>query len=345
MRRNPDVLSVLLALMLGGLPHCAKSAPPPKIPLVASALALEPRPTVAESAGANLAEPVSATSPDVAWQVVTGLPAVDGPAAAKPIIVKSKAKIEGVNPYAAWWGEVPRWDAALLPQQMAMPTLVAATVKAVQVQIAHDGARLALRLVWPDTTPNGNVDTGRFSDGVAFQLPLRPDSPPTMGAHGAPVHIHHWKAVWQKDIDVGYQDVQDLHPNFWSDLYWFTSGGHPQPVPAAFTDPTSLQWLVATRAGNPMAILQRTTPCEELAAAGWGTLTHQPTSQTTARGVWANGKWAVVMTRPLATDDASDAKVVPGQANKLAFAVWDGGQGQVGGRKHWTAWFDVEVAP
>lgn len=317
---------------------CGKSAPP--VPAKPPAPALTPPPAaVPEPAPPS---PTAAVGP---WQQVSGgLPelAVTKGAA---LTVARVAKIEGEDPYAPLWKEAPFVEVMMLPQQMAMPILPDGTIPTVQVQAVHDGTTLAVRLVWRDATPDGNVETGRFADAVAVELPLKDDAPPTMGSKESPVQILHWKALWQKDLDVGYQDVQDLHPNYWSDLYWFAEPGHPHKFPEAFKKPEALQWFVALAAGNPVAVMQRATPAEELIAGGWGTLTHQPQSATRARGLWAAGKWAVMFTRPLHTDDASDAQLTPGKATKLAFAVWDGGKGQIGGRKHWAAWQDAAVAP
>ena len=57
-----------------------------------------------------------------------------------------------------------------------------------------------------------------------------------MGGRNLPVEILHWKGIWQKDLDEHFQDVQDLHPNYWTDLYWFARGTFPYRVPEAFAD-------------------------------------------------------------------------------------------------------------
>ncbi len=289
-------------------------------------------------------EPASPTVPSSAWQPA---PAQVVEAATKVEKLKAPkvAKLESDDPNGAWWKDTPYIDVAMMPQQMAMPFLEKATITNLRAQVAHDGEKLAVRVTWEDATPDGNVDTSRFADAVAIEFPLKGDSPATMGSKDSPVQIVQWKGIWQKDIDVGFQDVQDLHPNFWSDLYWFTEGGHPHKIPQAFKKKESLQWLVALSAGNPVALLQRSTPVAEYAAVGWGTLTHQHSSASTGRGLWHAGKWSVVFIRPLKTDDAQDAQLAAGQPTKLAFAVWDGGKGQVGGRKHWSGWNDVELAP
>ncbi len=198
---------------------------------------------------------------------------------------------------------------------------------------------------WDDHSPDGNVDVSRFSDGVAIGFPIDPNASPMMGNADGRVQILYWKALWQKDIDAGFQDVQDLHPNYWSDLYWFAEGEFPFPVPEAFSNPESLQWFIAHQAGNPVAAFSRSQPVEELVAEGWGTLTHQPQSATEGKGAWVRDTWAVVFTRPLSTDDPLDYAIEPGKSGQIVLAVWQGHDGNVGGRKHWSAWTPFEVQP
>lgn len=249
------------------------------------------------------------------------------------------------DPYGDAWRAAPFVLVPMMPQQQTMPTLDTGTIPELVVQSMHDGKDIAWRLSWADTTPDGNVDVGRFTDSVAVQFPLDPGASPTMGHIGGKVQIIHWKALWQKDIDTHFQDVQDLHPNFWSDLYWFAEGKWPFPIPEAFKDPASLQWFVAQQAGNPLAAFSRTTPVEELVAEGFGTLTHQPDSASVARGVHKDGRWAVVIRRPLKTDDPLDAVLTAGTPTQIGFAVWDGSKDNVGGKKHWSNWTPLEIAP
>jgi len=290
--------------------------------------------------------PVSPEVPTTPWQTAgADLAPVAVTKADKLQAVKLARPLPGEDPYAPFWKDVGYVDVSVMPQQATAPQLKTATVDTIRVQVAHDGTQLALRLEWADEEPSGLIDTGRFPDAVAVELPLKAGAPPTMGAAGSPVQIIHWKAIWQKDVDTGYQDVQDVHPNVWSDLYWFAEGGHPYSITKSFKKPEALQWMVAMAAGNPMAVLQRTTPAEEAVAEGWGSLTTQPQSATKARGLWNKGRWAVVFTRPLKTDDPNDVQLEPGKATQLAFAIWDGGKGQIGARKHWSGWTDVTVAP
>jgi hypothetical protein len=248
------------------------------------------------------------------------------------------------DPFAAAWDEVPAMAVPVTPQGVTMPALETASVDQVHVQALTDGRMILWRLTWLDPAPDMNVDSGRFTDAVAVQFPLAPNASYMMGEKEKAVQILHWKGAWQKDVDEHFQDVQDLHPNYWTDLYWFAQGKFPYPVPEAFADTTSHLWFPAYRAGNPMADFLRAQPVEELFAEGFGSLTPQSESATGARGAWRDGRWAVVFARPLQTDDPLDYQFSNGSRGSFSVAVWEGSAGNVGGRKHWSLWVEFLVA-
>lgn len=245
----------------------------------------------------------------------------------------------------------PRWDAAptlevrLQRQTIAMPMLAEATVETARLQGLTDGERIALRVTWLDPTVDANVDTGRFTDAVALQFPLERNAAFSMGSWRRPVEILHWKALWQRDVDEHFQDVQDLHPNYWADLYWFAEG-RPYRVPDSFADPVSHQWFTGYSAGNPLSDFHRAVPIEELAAEGYGSLTEHDEAVAVGGGArLPDGRWAVVFSRPLRTDDPLDYQFAGGSTGQLGVAVWDGSGGNVGGRKHWSDWVGFGVSP
>ena len=249
------------------------------------------------------------------------------------------------EPLAAEWQQAPVQEVTMMAQQVTMPRLAQASVDKITVQALTDGKSISWRLSWLDEAPDFNVDVGRFSDAVALELPLTQGASPMMGHRGGgKVQILYWKGLWQKDINQGFQDVQDVHPNYWSDLYWFAEGKPPYRVPDSFQNAMAKQWFVAQQAGNPMAVFSRKQPAQELIAEGWGTLTHQPESATNAQGIWAEGRWAVVFSRPLATDDPNDYQFIDDKG-EIAFAVWQGGDNNVGGRKHWSNWTPYQIQP
>lgn len=63
----------------------------------------------------------------------------------------------------------------------------------------------------------------------------------------------------------------------------------------------------------------------DMNAKGFGTLKVQPHQDVKAKGVYANGTWKVVFTRPLATEHPDeDTQIAQGGFINIAFAVWDG---------------------
>lgn len=262
--------------------------------------------------------------------------------------------VPGDDPFSKLWDQAPPVDVPVQPQQVTMPMLDSPSITSVRVQALTDGQWIAWRLQWDDATADMNVDADLFCDAVAIQFPLVRNASPFMGARDMQVQIIHWKALWQKDVDEHFQDVQDLHPNYWTDLYWFaekvpgtTVGEARYRVPDSFKDPQSLQWFPAYQAGNPMADFHRIQPVQELYAEGYGSLTPQQDSASTARGVWRDGTWTVVFARPLHTDDPLDSQFQSAAKRTMSVAVWEGSAGNVGGRKHWSQWFpfSIEVKP
>ncbi|MBD3161207.1 MAG: hypothetical protein GF346_03365 [Candidatus Eisenbacteria bacterium] len=247
------------------------------------------------------------------------------------------------EPFASSWKDRPRIGVKVNPQAVTMPMLREASIDSLWLQAVVVGSEIVWRVTWRDSTPDWNVDANRFTDAVAIQFPLTPSASFMMGAARQRVQIFHWKALWQKDVDEHFQDVQDLHPNYWTDMYWFASGSHPYPVPEAFEDPRSHAWFAAYAAGNPVADFRRKQPVEELIAEGFGTLTHQPECAARARGAWKDGRWAVLFRRPLRTEDPQDYPLDRGWRGKVSLAVWEGSAGNVGGRKHWSDWLEFEV--
>jgi DMSO reductase family type II enzyme heme b subunit len=83
------------------------------------------------------------------------------------------------------------------------------------------------------------------------------------------------------------------------------------------------------------------TPVENLIAGGFGTLTLMgKDSPVFGKGIWKDGKWSVVFKRSFhGTKDS--ANFVSGELSPIGFAVWDGGEGDVGGKKAVSTWYYV----
>lgn len=203
-------------------------------------------------------------------------------------------------------------------------------IKGVYVQALHNGKKMAVRMVWEDSTKNENVlDHSAFSDGAAVQF-SGSDSPPffAMGYSHDPVNIWNWKALREPEA-LKYQVVQNIQLNMPDDIY----------PSAGFVGEKAL-YSTARDLNNPSSELNPVTPMEDLNAGGFGTLTNQgPDSQNVSGvGKWADGFWEVIFVRDLSSDFKGDIKFVPGNAISVAFALWDGEFNDRNGQKVVTIW-------
>ena len=65
-----------------------------------------------------------------------------------------------------------------------------------------------------------------------------------------------------------------------------------------------------------------------------------------ATGVYKNGTWKVLMTRPRRTDDPQkDIEFSEGQFIPVAFAAWDGSNSEQGSRHTMTTWYWLLLKP
>lgn len=247
------------------------------------------------------------------------------------------------------WGNASFITVPVSPQNIINPALKVATVSSVKVKSINDGKTISFLLEWVDSTRNALVDVNRFSDQVAIQFPVDPSSYPSfmMGNQNGRVQIIHWKALWQDDIEKGYTDVKSVHPNYWTDLYYFQdktadSGSYAMNSKVEnFSSKEAKNYMHGAYAGNPMSIFDRKNPSEEAIAEGYGTLTTQPIQNAFAWGKWENNTWRVILSRPIKSEDTSDA--VLGYRSMMAFAVWDGQARNIGAIKHYSMWVILDI--
>lgn len=90
----------------------------------------------------------------------------------------------------------------------------------------------------------------------------------------------------------------------------------------------------------------------DMSAMGFGTLKAQSHQDVKGKGVYANGTWKVVFSRPLATEHPDeDTQVKPGEFINIAFAVWDGqkdASGELrekGSQKAVSSWWYFRAEP
>jgi hypothetical protein len=240
------------------------------------------------------------------------------------------------DPLGAYWKDARPAKVAMLPQTVALPHKPDAAVTELTVRAVHNGGWIGILLEWKDPTLSDRVILDSFGDQVAIQLPVdvKGATPsPMMGNPGGRVNIMQWRAAFQRDIDHGPATIRDLYPYAWTDFY-------PDEVLGA-TD--ARPYSGALGVDNPIS-RGRATPVLDQMAEGWGTMTVKPDQHALGRGVWKNDAWRVVITRPMVSDDLNAPRLVPGDRTVISFAVWEGGNREVGARKSWAPWTPLVIS-
>jgi len=241
------------------------------------------------------------------------------------------------DPKAPYWEDAKAVKVPMEAQVVANPQNVTPAVKELSVRAAHNGQWMAFLIEWADPTKSDRIVVDQFGDQVAVEMPTnyKPgDFPnPMMGAPGERVHIMQWRAAFQHDIEnSGEPKITDLYPFVHVDVY-------PDEV-LRVTDARAYTGAVGV--DNPISRPRRSPVLDQM-AEGFGTLTVEPEQQSDGRGIWADGRWRVVITHPLAPGDPNDPTLSPGQQTLAAFAVWEGGAREVGSRKAWSNWVQVKL--
>ncbi len=268
----------------------------------------------------------------------------DGVAAEPPATPISALEVRAVtadltapDAAAAYWKNVPRGLVTLMAQPMVTPRPETTTTEQITVAAVHNATHIAFRLSWKDDERSEAGRLGEFSDAVAIQFPMRElaRTPVMMGAPELPVHIFHWRAQYQRDKEQGKPTMLTLYPNMSVDMY-------PMEFKEAAGGTVEQQegFSPGRAEGNPQAYQK--SGIDEIIAEGFSTSAVQAGHSGSAHGVWANGTWTLVLTRPLAIDGGSVIAV--GSETGVAFAVWQGGKAEVGSRKSvMMSWLPTRV--
>lgn len=235
------------------------------------------------------------------------------------------------------WLRSPRLAVELGPQDMALPLRLEPAVRALSVRALHDRERIAFLLEWDDADADDlTIEVDRFRDACAVLLAPGPPAAELrpMGTATQPVTLLHWKADWQRDVDEGRQGLDAAYPNRTIDVYPPLYQTAPAEVgPDTYESSDAMQWLPGMDVGNPISVAGRSSPVEKLIAFGFGTSTHTAQQAATGRGVRGATGWRVIITRPLTATDEGEVDLDPGTVATAAFAVWSGGDREVGSRK------------
>jgi hypothetical protein len=255
-----------------------------------------------------------------------------------------------LNPADKAWNNAKTVDIHMQAQRSIRPGIDTPSVPSVKVSSLNNGSEIAFRLEWSDPTRNDTVNMpDKFSDACAIQFPVeKGDTAPSymMGEDDRYVHIIHWKSAWEKDIAEGYQDVEHAYPNYNVDGYPLTKTVENKALyPINNFTEEARAFMAGIAEENPLSNTKRKVPVEELNAQGFRTITTQLQSDAMAKGIWDSSSWKVVIVRKLNSGDTADSVLKKGQSSFMSIAVWDGGSGNVGGRKNYAAdgWLTLKI--
>lgn len=241
-----------------------------------------------------------------------------GSAFSQGLVVMAK-KVSGdlpLDPSNSLWNAPSPLEIPLAPQVMAKPRTYESPIKSLKVKALHNSKEIAFLVEWSDQSEDSSLDLDKFPDAVALEFPSAAAAAKphfAMGDKENTVNIWAWRANWQQvsDSERLYATVDDF------------AGG--------------------VLADNPVSRPKR-SPVENIVAQGFGSATDMERSENqniAGNGKWESKKWSVVFKRALATTDKFDVVFKEGGVTPLAFAVWNGFDGDRGGRKVVSTWYYV----
>ncbi len=245
--------------------------------------------------------------------------------ARSPSAVITALRVEGDLPSSA---DDPVWDAAteisipLSGQATFAPRWQTPAVSDLTVRATYNTDEIALRLAWNDRFADTiSVDSAQvMADGWDAD-----DSYPVLYPDGQRVRGTYTDAV-EIMYPVRLQDPELPH---------FVYGNTGKPVDL-WRWRADLQYA----AGGPPAVV-------ELRASGVREppKPHATESQrATGGGVWRDGRWTVVIRRPLDTGEGSrEVQLSPGSYAPIAFHVWDGSNGETGLKMAPSSWYFLHL--
>jgi DMSO reductase family type II enzyme heme b subunit len=200
------------------------------------------------------------------------------------------------------------------------------SIPMVTAKALHVDNRLLIRVEWADATRDESTTRVQdFADAVALEFPARAaTSVPAicMGQADAGVNIWHWRA----DSQAGFKEPAQVYAGSIVDMY-------PSRDTLFFT---------ARAAGNPYSNPEA-GPVQTLVSQTFGTLTAATVQDVQGSGVYKDGTWAVVFERAYTGADGNQASFSDGARTDMAFAVWNGSEGDRNGKKSVSQFVQLSI--
>ena len=234
-----------------------------------------------------------------------------------PFIEKDIDLSEGID-FAFWESRTPQ-RVALFFQGMVLPW-PQEVVPSVEIKTFHNSENIFFYLAWEDDTEDAIIDIDRFSDACAIMFSLEESQRNLslmMGSQDK-ANVWQWKASQDREFWLNEKAERVVYVDFY----------YPFEEQELFV--VSKEKLQSA--------------ANDLLAVGVGTITLKPTQNIKARGRYDNGIWRVVFERSLENMDPQfDARFMNVRTQPVRFAIWNGSEGDRGGRKSISYWVDLSL--
>jgi DMSO reductase family type II enzyme heme b subunit len=263
------------------------------------------------------------------------------------VVLKSKLTVGDLpdSPGDEAWNTVNSVELPMAGQIVASPRFWTPSANSIKIKSMYNNEDIVFLLEWDDMT---NEQSEVYSDAVALQFPTKiPEGLKkpyfAMGESGKSVVLWHWRA-YEESLHAVKEEADD-------DSETATDGGSvvaEEQEETGYAEAEEVE--VETQEGSteektieaPKEKFKDFMTIRELNAKGFRNLAVQPSNSQNSKGkgYWENGKWKVMITRPLVTGDKKiDIQFETGKLIPYALALWDGSNKEIGGQKSITSWY------
>ncbi|MHC4268558.1 MAG: ethylbenzene dehydrogenase-related protein [Planctomycetota bacterium] len=262
------------------------------------------------------------------------------------VVLKSKL-VEGAlpgGPDDAAWGTIDAVELPMAGQIVASPRHWNPSANSIMIKSIYNSENIAFLLEWDDTT---NEQSEVYSDAVALQFPTKiPDGAQkpyfAMGESGKSVVLWHWRA-YDASLLAGEDSDDEESESATDGGSSVEEGGEEEnSEEGEEVEGEAVEAVEEVPDEKPVDDFKGFVAINEINAKGFKKLTVQPESSQNSKGKggWKKGKWQVMITRPLETDDKKiDIQFEKGKLIPYALAVWDGSNKEIKGQKSITSWY------
>ena len=225
------------------------------------------------------------------------------------------------TPDAEVWRKAEPMDVRLTGQVVVAPRWQNPSIELATVRAVHSGSEIAFLLVWDDA----------FKDAVH-----KPDQEFSaaeirkVGAYNSYVAAN---GMVPRKLDTYVDAIALQFP-----VKVSTGSKKPHFMRGGPSDPVNMWiWKADLDAQGKRSV-------DEATARGWRQspkVQADDQQQVTAKATWAQGRWRVVVKRPLLTEDKNDVQFVAGRFIPMALNAWDGSNGEHGLIMSVSTWYYV----